>query len=131
MLYVKGANDKYAELVEIKNVPESGSDPNTIDVTTLKDPVMSYINGRQDTSTQSFTYNYTEHNYFDLVKPICDREPKEFLVVFPDGTGTYIKGVADTRKSELSVNSAIEATLTITVETIADKTSAEVTALLA
>ena len=125
----KGTN-AYAELVEIKDVPESGSEPETIEVTTLKKQKKVYIPGRQDSPTQSFTYNYTETNYFTKVKPYCDGNVHEFLVVFPDGTSTYIKGKATTYKNAVSLNSAVEATLVITTEEIEDKNSDDTEALL-
>lgn len=131
MLWGKKKNaDAYTELVEIKDVPESGGEPETIDVTTLKNVKKKYIPGRQDNPAQTFTYNYTELNYFTKVKPYCDGNVHEFLVVFPDGTSTYIKGKATTYKNAVSLTSAIEATLTITAEEIDDKTSAQTTALL-
>ena len=125
----KGVN-AYSELVEIKDAPESGSEPETIEVTTLKNNKKKYIPGRQDNPAQTFTYNYTETNYFTKVRPYCDGNVHEFLVVFPDGTSTYIKGKATTYKNAVSRDSAIEATLTITAEDIDDKTSTETTALL-
>ena len=126
----KKSSDAYAELVEIKDVPESGAEPETIDVTTLKRPRNVYIEGRTDSPTQTFTYNYTENNYFTKVKPYCDGNAHEFLIVFPDRTSTYIKGTAVTYKNSVSVNSAIEASLVITPEEVSDKTSAETTELL-
>ena len=63
--------------------------------------------------------------------PYCDGKIHDFLVVYPDGTGTLITGSATTRKNAISLNSAIEATLVITPTDIVDKTSTEVTALLA
>ena len=53
------------------------------------------------------------------------------MIVFSDGTGTYIKGTAQTWKNEFSAGSAQEATLHIVATTIEDKTSSEVTTLKA
>lgn len=132
MLYgkKKGAT-AFTELVEIKDTPDSGSDPEQIEVTTLKRKRKAYVAGREDSPSQSFIYNYTEENYFTKVKPFCDGNVHEFLIIYPDETGTYIKGSANTRKNAISLNSAIEATLVITPEDIVDKTSTEVEALLA
>lgn len=131
MLYgKKNGGTAFSELVEIKDVPESGSDPEQIDVTTLKRKTKTYVPGRKDSSLQSFTYNYTEENYFTKVMPFCDEKVHDFLVVFPDGTGTLIQGTAETRKNAISLNSALEATLAITPQNIVDKTSTEVSALL-
>lgn len=132
MLYGKanGAN-AWSELVEIKDVPESGADPEQIEVTTLKRARRAYVAGRQDSPAQSFTFNYTEANYFTKLKPLADGTTiHEFLVKFQDGTGTYIKGSCVIRKNAVSLDSAVEATLVITPEDIEDKTSSEVTALL-
>lgn len=130
MLYVKGGTPaQYTELVGIKSVPASGGEPATIDVTELKSDRNQYIADRTDSPNQTFTYNRTESKY-DAVKTICDGEEHEFLIVFQDGAGTYIKGTAVTYKNEVSKGSALEATLVITPVAIEDKTSAEVQALL-
>lgn len=132
MLYAKKSGDtKFTELVEIKDVPESGNDPEQIEVTTLKRSKKVYVAGREDVPTQTFTYNYTEENYFTKVLPYADGTTiNEFLVKFQDGTGTLITGSAVTRKNSVSLDSAVEASLVITPTEIEDKTSAEVTALI-
>lgn len=131
MLYVKNELSKFEELVEIKDTPDTGSDPEQIEVTTLKRKKKVYVAGREDSPSQAFTYNYTEENYHTKVKPYCDGAIHDFLVKYPDGTGTLITGSATTRKNAISLNSAIEATLVITPTDILDKDSEEVTALLA
>ena len=132
MLYVKNSSSKFIELVEIKDTPDTGSDPEQIEVTTLKRKRKAYVAGRQDSPSQSFTYNYTEENYFTKVLPYADGVTiHDFLVKYPDGTGTLITGSATTRKNAISLNSAIEATLVITPTDIIDKDSEAVTALLA
>lgn len=100
-----------------------------MEVTTLKDPRKVYIPGRQDSPAQAFTFNRTASNY-EKVRAICDGTEKEFLVVFSDGEGTYIKGASNVYKNEVTVNSIQEATLTITAVDIQDKTASEVTQLL-
>ena len=132
MLYgKKNGTNSYSELVEIKDVPESGADPEQIEVTTLKRAKRAYVAGRQDSPAQSFTFNYTEENYFTKLTPYADGTTiHEFLVRFQDGTGTYIKGSCVIRKNAVSLDSAVEGTLVITPEEILDKTSAQVTALI-
>lgn len=132
MLYVKNELSKFEELVEIKNTPDTGADPEQIEVTTLKRKKKAYVAGREDSPSQSFTYNYTKENYYTKVKPYADGVTiHDFLVVYPDGTGTLITGSATTRKNAISLNSAIEATLVVTPTDIVDKDDEEVTALLA
>lgn len=129
MLYVKGVS-AYETLISIKSVPASGSEGGTIEVTELDSPVKQYIEDRMDLPAQDFTYNRTAEKY-EAVKEICDGEVHEFLIKFSDGTGTYIRGTAQTWKNEFSAGSAQEATLHIVATTIEDKTAQEVTTLLA
>ena len=119
----------YAKLISIKSVPASGSAGGTIEVTELDSPIKQYIADRVDTPEQDFTFNRTAEKY-EAVKAICDGNDHEFLVVFSDGTGTYIKGTAQTWKNEFSAGSAQEATLHIVATKIEDKTASEVTELL-
>ena len=122
-------DSKYKVLVPIKDVPDSGAEGGTIEVTELDSEVKQYIEDRQDTPAQDFTYNRTASKY-EAVKAVCDGEAHEFLVVFSDGTGTYIKGTAQTWKKGFSAGNAQEATLHIVATDIADKTEAEVSTLL-
>ena len=128
MLYYKNTT-AYEKLISIKNVPASGSAGGTIEVTELDSPIKQYISDRVDTPEQDFTYNRTAEKY-EAVKAICDGNVHEFLVVFSDGTGTYIQGTAQTWKNEFSAGSAQEATLHIVATSIVDKTASEVAELL-
>ena len=128
-LYVKGANSTYTKLVGIKSVPASGGEPATLDATELESERNQYIPDRTDSPNQTFTYNRTEEKY-EAVSAICDGAEHEFLVVFKDKAGTYIKGTAVTYKNEVSKGSVLEATLVITPVDIQDKTSAQVIALI-
>ena len=127
-MYVKGETS-YEKLISIKSVPASGAEGGTIEVTELDSPIKQYISDRVDTPAQDFTYNRTAEKY-EKVKTICDGNDHEFLVVFSDGTATYIKGTAQTWKNEFSAGSAQEATLHIVATTIEDKTAEEVKTLM-
>lgn len=94
----------------------------------MKDTIKTYVLGRQDTGLQSFTFNYNEADY-TAAKALNGAE-HEFVVVLPDGTGTYIKGTSTVYRNEMSVNGLIEATLAIAPSEIEFKTSSEVTALI-
>ena len=94
----------------------------------MKDPVKTYVLGRQDTGLQTFTFNYNEKDY-TAAKELDDEE-NEFLVVLPDGTGTYIKGTSTVYRNEMSVNGLIEATLAIAPSEIEFKSSSETSELL-
>lgn len=129
LLARKNGEKDFKEVVEVKDAPESGSDPEQIEVTTLKRKRKSYVEGREDSSIQNFTFNYTEENYFERVLPYCDGKIHEFMLVYQDKTSTIIEGSARTHKSSVALNSAVEAILSITPQDIHDKTSAETEAL--
>lgn len=116
-------------LVPIKDVPDSGAEGGTIEVTELDSPIKQYVEDRKDTPSQDFLYNRTAEKY-EAVKAVCNGSVQEFLVVMSDGTGTYIKGTAQTWKNAFSAGSAQEATLHIVAVDIQDKTATEVTTLI-
>lgn len=132
MLYgkKKGATT-FTQVVKIKGTPATGEAGEKIDVTAMDDERTVNIKGRKGTADMSFTYNYTEENYFTKVMPYCNDEIHEFLIKYQDGTGVYIQASAETYINEGSLNSAIEATLNLVPQEVTNKTSAEVTTLLA
>ena len=127
-LYHKGTSS-YEWLFGIRTVPASGSAGGTIEVTEMHSERKQFISDRVDTPDQDFTYNRTPEKY-EKALALCDGKPHEFLVVFSDGTGTYIKGTVQTWKNEYSTGSAQEATLHIVATEITDKTANEVSALI-
>ena len=128
MLYYKNGS-KYEELVAIKDVPDAGSAGGTIEVTELKSPIKQYVPDRPDTPEQDFTINRTAEKYAKI-KSVADGAEHEFVVVFSDGTGTYIKGTAQCWKNGFSAGSAQEATLHIVAVEVSDKTAEEVNTLI-
>lgn len=71
----------YSKLVDIKEFPDLGGEPENIDVTSLSDTVRKYITGVQDTGSLSFTANYTMAD-FVTVKALADGTSKKFAVWF-------------------------------------------------
>lgn len=55
-----------AKLVDIKDFPDMGDDPELLDTTTLTDKMRTYIMGIQETGALSFTANYTAADYQTL-----------------------------------------------------------------
>ena len=132
-LRIKNTTDaKYssAVLVEIKSTPATGQAGGTLEVTTHSDPTKVYVADRPDTGDMDYTYNYTEANY-TAVKGVCDNTQKDILIKYPDGTGVEYSGICQTWHNETSVGAVIECTLhTVPSTSPADKTAAEVTALI-
>ena len=110
MLYVKGSNNSYSELIEIKSVPATGQAGGTLETTTLKSPKKTYIPDRPDTGDMDFTYNYSQDN-LNAVKTVCDNTAKDILIKFPDGAGFEYTGVCQTWINEEAVGGVMECTL--------------------
>lgn len=132
-LRVKNTTDaKYSAsiLVAVKGMPATGQAGGTIEITTSSDPTKVYIPDRPDTGDMDFTYNYKEAN-LTAVREVCDNEDRDILIKLPDGTGVEYTGKLQTWINEVSVGSAMEATLhTVPSTAPAYKTVAEVNALI-
>ena len=53
MLYAKGADNKYSELIEIISAPAESTAGGTIEVTVLKSPTKQYIPDRVDVQNKT------------------------------------------------------------------------------
>lgn len=63
MYKATSAATQYTKLVDIKNFPDLGGEPERIDVTTLSDPIRKYVAGVQDLSSFTFNANYIATDY--------------------------------------------------------------------
>ena len=63
MYMTSSASTTYTKLVDIKNFPDLGGEPERIDVTTLSDPIRQYVPGVQDLSSFTFNCNYIAQDY--------------------------------------------------------------------
>ena len=57
----------YTKLVDIKEFPDLGKAPDTIDITTLSDSMKRYLQDILDTGQLEFTANYDLDDYKKLV----------------------------------------------------------------
>ena len=51
------------KVIDIKNFPDLGGEPELIETTTLSDAMQTYINGIQSAGSMAFTCNYTKADY--------------------------------------------------------------------
>lgn len=110
----------YKELVAVKDFPDLGSAPDTIEVTTLRDKTKRYIQGLQDTGSFEFTYNYTRTD-FERVKDLDDNAPHLFELDFGnDGAGGegsfYFSGQVSTYVSGAGTGAVVEAKIIVTCD---------------
>ena len=114
------ATGTYTELVPVKDFPDLGSAPDTIEVTTLRDKMKRYIQGLQDTGSFEFTYNYTKTD-FAKVKALDDNATHYFELDFGNdgegGEGTFFfAGQVTTYVAGTGTGSVVEAKIVVTCD---------------
>lgn len=81
----KGATgNTYEKLIDIKEFPDLGGEPEMLETTTLSDKMQTYIAGIQSLDALSFTANYTLAGYKKLAA-LADKT--ESYAVWFGGTG--------------------------------------------
>ena len=58
----------YEKLVDIKDFPDLGGEPEMLETTTLSDKMQTYISGIQSLDALGFTANYTKADYAKIKK---------------------------------------------------------------
>lgn len=95
LLCKKNADDKFEKLVSVTSVPDTGGAPAQIEVTEMDSPYKQYVSDRPDTPTFEFEFNHTEAKYSAVKAYVSLTEPKEFLIVYQDGSGERFTGTGD------------------------------------
>lgn len=127
----KGTGDTYEKLVDIKDYPDIGGSPETLETTTLSDSMQTYINGIQSSEAMEFTINYTSEVY-DTISEMTDIETDFAIwfggtetggVVTPTGDeGKFsFKGFISIKVSGKGVNEVREAVISIAPSTVITK----------
>ena len=60
------SGDSYEKLIDIKDFPDLGGEPEMLETTTLSDKMQTYIPGIQSLDALTFTCNYTKEEYAKL-----------------------------------------------------------------
>ena len=117
-----------AKLVDIKDFPDMGDDPELLDTTTLTDKMRTYIMGIQETGALSFTSNYTAADYGTLAALEGSEEDYALWLggtesagnVTPTGSdGKFsFKGVLSVRLLGAGVNEVVNMGITIAPSSI-------------
>lgn len=125
----------YSKLVDIKDFPDLGGAPETLDTTTLSDKMRTSINGIQELDSLTFTANYDEDD-FDAVKALDDGAEHQFAVWMggTEGSNGEVTPTGSEGKFEFSgylsvfvngggVNEVVNMTITIAASTVISKAS--------
>jgi len=84
LMHKQSAGGTYSKLIDIKEFPDLGGDPEMLETTTLSDNMQTYIAGIQSLDALAFTANYTLSDY----KALQALEGKtESYAVWFGGTG--------------------------------------------
>ena len=130
-LMYKKTGETYEKLVDIKDYPDIGGSPETLETTTLSDGMQTYINGIQSSEAMEFTINYDSTTY-DTIDALADTETAFAIwfggtesagVVTPTGSeGKFeFKGYISIRVSGKGVNEVREAVISIAPSTVITK----------
>lgn len=130
-LMYKKSGETYEKLVDIKDYPDIGGSPETLETTTLSDGMQTYINGIQSSEPMEFTINYDSTTY-DTIDALADTETAFAIwfggtesagVVTPTGSeGKFeFKGYISIRVSGKGVNEVREAVISIAPSTVITK----------
>lgn len=117
--YATTSGGDYTNIPGLKSCPDLGGTANKVDVTTLADGNYRYINGVKDFGDLAFQFLYdnsgAESNY-RICRGLEEAENiVYFKVVFPDGTEFMFNGEVSTTITGASVDSAIEFSLAVTL----------------
>lgn len=66
LMYKASGESSYSKLVDIKEFPDLGGDPEMLETTTMSDATKTYILGLQDMDTLNFVANYTKGDFSTL-----------------------------------------------------------------
>ena len=130
-LMYKKTGETYEKLVDIKDYPDIGGSPETLETTTLSDSMQTYINGIQSSEAMEFTINY-DSDTFNTIEAMADTETSFAIwfggteasgVVTPTGSeGKFeFKGYISIRVSGKGVNEVREAVISIAPSTVITK----------
>lgn len=107
------------KLIDIKEFPDLGGDPEMLETTTLSDKMQTYIMGIQSADALEFTCNYTKEDFATL--DALTGQTKHYGVYFGSETGSEGKftfqGQLSVRVNGGGVNEVVEMTISIAPST--------------
>ena len=118
----------WSKLIDIKEFPDIGGDPEMLETTTLSDKMQTFILGIQSNEGLSFTANYTKTDFTTLKG--LEGQDNDYAIWFgasesggtvtPDGSnGKFsFKGELSVHVNGGGVNEVVEMTVTIAPTTV-------------
>ena len=116
----KGASEDYTILTGIKEIPESGDDPEKVENTGLADKVKQYEYGIGDAGELSYKFKYENTSekspYRVMRSAAASKEVLSFCETLPDGTKYEYDAQVSVKRSGGGVNGAMEWTLNMAIQ---------------
>ena len=125
---MKKTDSTYSKLIDIKEFPDIGGDPELLETTTLSDNMQTFILGIQSNEAMNFTANYTKADFTTL--QALEGTAQDFAIWFggtesggtvtPDGSnGKFsFKGELSVHVTGGGVNEVVEMSITIAPTTV-------------
>ena len=130
LMHKAAAAEAYTKLIDIKEFPDLGGEPEMLETTTLSDKMQTYIAGIQSLEGLSFTANYDKTDFASL--KALEGKQEQFAVWFggteaggvvtPDGSnGKFsFKGELSVYPVGGGVNEVVDMNITIAPSTVID-----------
>lgn len=125
---MKKTDSTYSKLIDIKEFPDIGGDPELLETTTLSDKMQTFILGIQSNGGLNFTANYTKADFTALQALEGDEEDYAIWfggtesggVVTPTGSdGKFsFKGELSVHVTGAGVNEVVDMAVTIAPTTV-------------
>lgn len=116
----KTTGSSYIELTGLKEVPEMGNDPEKVDNTCLSDTTKQYEYGIGDYGDLAYKFKYvndSEESPYRVLRKLADAKTAvDFEQTYPDGTKFVFKAQCSVKLGGGSVNSAMEFTLNLALQ---------------
>lgn len=116
----KTTGSSYTNLDGLKEVPELGVEPEKVDNTCLSDTVKQYEYGIGDPGDLSYKFKYvnnSENSSFRVLRKLAEAKTAvDFKQTYPDGTAVTFKAQCSVKLGGGSVNSAMEFTLNLALQ---------------
>lgn len=117
-----GAGETYTKIAGLQSFPDIGGAPDQIDITTLDDAMMHYMNGLKDAGSMEFTFLFDKENKSTSnYQVLCGLEDAgtavSWEVKLPSGTKFHWDGEVAVTLSGAGVNEALHFTANIGIAT--------------
>ncbi|ALV20762.1 phage tail tube protein [Carnobacterium antarcticum] len=110
-----GGAGEYTTIDEVTSIPDIGSEPERVDVTTLADSNRKYIKGLQDQDNLTFAAVYRK-TVFNTLKAAEKLDTVyDWKITYPDGTSFTFTGSFSTIYSGAEINGALAFSIVVVV----------------